>query len=265
MRNRIQHAAALVTILLLAQTVNAQTHDIPEHGLRVDLPRGWERMESLSGNTILKIARADSLGKQARIVIVTFLIEEPVDLSTISRDDHIRALEGGSIFGEQVSVLDVGRTTVGGIDALWGKTHRNLPSRGSTYEYTYEFFREYKGIPKGFTIRLTSYGDQSWFQSNSVTFDRFIRSIAFNQRSGVATPIPPQLQPRTNSVPPITPPTQPLHDSPPIKITEGDPIWLALLKAYGETFLLILLATVVLGIGKWIYSRYVASKDTNAG
>jgi hypothetical protein len=161
---------------------SAQTHAIPEHGLRVELPRGWQRMEALSGNTILKMKPVDSPGKDSRIVIVAVLLQESLDFSTVSRDEHIRSLKS-PILDESVSVLEVGRTQVGGIDALWGKTHRTLPGRGSTYDFTYEFVREYKAIPKGFTIRLTSYGDQEWFQSNCVVFDRFIQSIVFNERT----------------------------------------------------------------------------------
>ena len=38
-------------------------------------------------------------------------------------------------------------------------------------------------------------------------------------------------------------------------ITEGDPFWLALLKGFGEVFLLVLLAIIAVGIGKWLYSK----------
>ncbi len=223
MQTRMQHATVVVTILLAARVASAQFHDIPEHGFRVNLPLGWQRIEALSGNTILELARTDTPGKEARIVIVTFLADEGVDLSRICRDDHIRALESGSILGEKVSVLNVGRTQVTGIHALWGKTHRNLPSRGSTYEYTYEFFREYRGVRKGFTIRLTSYGDQNWFQSNSVAFDAFIQSIRFNQRPRLQRPTAPQAQWQTDPIPIRTQPPQPPRKPVQMKITEGDP------------------------------------------
>lgn len=261
MQTRIQHAVIIVTILLVTHIAVAQTHDIPEHGLRVELPRGWRRMEALSGNTILKMERTDSPGKQARIVIVTSLMEEPVDLSTVSREDHIRALESGSILGEKVFVLNVGRTQVAGIDALWGKAYRNLPTRGSTYEYTYEFFREYKAIPKGFTIRLTSYGDDTWFQSNAAAFDLFIGSITFNQQPRVTTPIASRILTRNDF--PLTRNAPPHREGPQVRIAKGDPFWLALIKGFGKTFLLILLATIAVGIGKWIYSKYVVSQNPN--
>ncbi|MGI6416025.1 MAG: hypothetical protein ACOX1P_10175 [Thermoguttaceae bacterium] len=68
--------AAAVALLCASPISMAVGHDIPEHGLRVELPTGWQRIEALSGNTILKLARTDASGNQARIVLVAFLVEQ---------------------------------------------------------------------------------------------------------------------------------------------------------------------------------------------
>jgi hypothetical protein len=262
MKNAQYHVSAAAIVFFCAARISfAELHDIPEHGLRVELPSGWQRIEALSGNTILKLARTETPRKEARIVIVTFLTEDTVDVSEVSRDDHIRALEGGSLLGEEVSVIDVGRTQIDSVGALWGKTHRNLPSRGSSYEYTYELFREYKGIPKGFTIRLTSYGDERWFQRNSLAFDRFMQSIQFNVRPIVRPPVQPESSASRQPVQPRREPTQKAPEPVRFEIKEADPFSLALLKGFGEVFLLILLATIVIGVGKWFYSKYVNSQN----
>lgn len=154
---------------------------------------------------------------------------------------------------------------IDGLDALWGKIQRSLPSRGLTYECTDELFREYKGVPKGFTIRLTSYGDERWFQANSSTFDRFVQSIQFTARPSVPLPI------ETKS--PLLPESVPtLQERPPgagselrFELKPGDPFWLALLKSFGEVFLMILLATTAIGIGKWLYSKHLESKNSDTG
>lgn len=261
---RFHTASLAIAVLLVAHAAAGELHEMPEHGLRASLPSGWQRIEALSGNTVLKLARTDTPGKEARIVIVALLAKETLDLSTIPRDDHIRALEGGSMLGEKVSVINVGRTKVGGLDALWSKTYRNLPSRSSTYEYTYEFFREYKGVPKAFTIRLTSYGDEHWFQANSVVFDGFIQSVRFNLPSNLQPSIlsesqrlgqPLQSHPKTVRSSP-----EPAR----LEIAEAEPFWLALFKGFGEVFLLILLTTIAVGVGKWVYSKYVASAASAA-
>ncbi len=78
-------------------------------------------------------------------------------------------------------------------------------------------------------------------------------------------PIAPQTQPRTDSLPIRIQPIEPQREPAQIKITEGDPFWLALLKGLGKTFLWILLATIAIGIGKWVYSKYVVSQNPKRG
>lgn len=165
-----------------------QLHEIPEHGLRVELPSGWERIEALSGNTILKLTPSGARAKEARIMIATFVIPgNAVDVfARMSRDDQIAGVEKGSLLGEKVRAIDVGRWQIDDVDAFWSKSHRDLPVRGSTYEYTYEFVRKYRSVPKAFTIRLTSYGDERWFETNCATFEEFVQSIRFDERAAAA-------------------------------------------------------------------------------
>jgi len=260
MRARFQFAVAIIAVMLIARVSAAQLHAFTEHGFAVVLPRGWDRTEALSGNTVLKLTRTNTPLEEARIVVAAFLPERRVDITGVSRDEQIRALEGGSVLGEKVTVLDIGHTQVARNDAIWGKTHRELPSRGSTYEYTYEFSRDYKGIPKVFTIRLTCYGNEEWFRSNAPAFDAFIQSIRFEEQTPLQTGVETRRLSSDQSAASSSRSTATLVEPPRLQITDGDPLWLALIKGFGETFLLILLATIGLGIAKWAYSKYGASR-----
>jgi hypothetical protein len=91
------------------------------------------------------------------------------------------------------------------------------------------------------------------FQTNAFAFERFIQSIQCSAPSIVQ----PQIQPESPTFrQPVVPRREATENSPQparLEIKKGDPFWLALIKGFGEGFILILLATIATGVGKWLY------------
>lgn len=50
-----------------------------------------------------------------------------------------------------------------------------------------------------------------------------------------------------------------------VKKGEGTPLWAAVFIGFGETFVLILLANIVVSIGKWAYAKNVTSQNPGGG
>ena len=153
------------------------------------------------------------------------------------------------MLGEKVSVLDVGRSQVGGIDALWGKTHRHnlLSERVYIHKSTTNFFANTRAYP-----RHSPFGSR--LRGPGLVSIHFCGIRSVHPLNGLhSTPRPTKLRPHVNWF--DWNPTGSVGTSTQLMTwRRGDAFWLTLLKGFGKTFLLILLASLAVGIGKRVYS-----------
>ena len=149
-----------------------------EANISAELLSGWDLVQGVQDNTVLKLARAGQGDQKARISvrlddIAAGQIPAGYDMWS-SSDDMIRqAARGGAVMGERITVLDVGRAAVDGVHVIWHKTRRSTPDGRAVWAFVYE------GIngSQYFTSRLTSVGDEQWFSENQLAYAGFIRDL----------------------------------------------------------------------------------------
>jgi hypothetical protein len=150
------------------------------HSISASIPNGWDQIQGVRDNTVLKLARSGRVGQTARIAVVLDDIPKgrlapDFDIWDMSNDDIRKATEGSSLRGETILVVDTGRAAIDGIHVVWNKNRRKIPngSGAEMWEFAYEGIRDSKYL----TIRLTSVGNQNWFASNQAIFSDFIRTL----------------------------------------------------------------------------------------
>lgn len=160
-------------------TVHGQRKDFSTtpHRISAIIPNGWDEVEGIRDNTVLKLARAGKSSQTARISLVLDDIpngrmDANYDIWTMSNDDIRKAIERGARRGESVTVIDMGRSSIDGVHVVWNKNRRQIPE-AELWEFVYE------GVLGShyLTIRLISYGDKNWYASNQSFFSDFVRSL----------------------------------------------------------------------------------------
>lgn len=179
----MKHLVFLICcVALFLSTAQAQRKEFVsrQHSISASIPNGWDQIQGVRGNTVLKLARSGRAGRTARIAVVLDDIPEGhfpsgFDIWSMSNDDIRKATEGGSLLGETIVVLDTGRASLDGVNVVWNKNRRKFPdgSGSEMWQFLYEGIRGSKYL----TIRLTSVGDEIWFASNQAVFADFMRSL----------------------------------------------------------------------------------------
>ncbi len=171
-------------IALFLSTAQAQHKDFisKQHRISASIPDGWDQIQGIRDNTVLKLARSGKAGQKARIAVVldnipNGRIEPGFDIWNMSDDDIRKAIESGAMRGETVTMIDVGRASIDGIHVVWNKNRRSIPD-STLWEFVYEGIRGSQYL----TIRLTSVGNKDWFDLNQSIFAEFIKSLRLNMR-----------------------------------------------------------------------------------
>lgn len=170
----------VLCVALFLPTVYAQQRQFTssKHDISASIPQGWDQVQGIGKNTVLKLARSGKAGQKARIAIMLQDIPRDRDVSgfdiwSLSNDDIRKAAEGTSILGEPVTLIDWGRASVDNVHVVWNKSRRTIPDGSQGWEFVYEGFRGSQSL----TIRLTSIGNEPWYNENQVIFAEFIRSL----------------------------------------------------------------------------------------
>ncbi len=173
-------ASLVCCIALLLSTVQAQQKGFTnkQHSISASLPSGWDEVQGIRDNTVLKLARTSKAGQKARITVVLDNIPEgriapDFDIWSMSNDELRKAAQDSSMLGETVTVFDTGRGSIDGVHVVWSKTSRPITDGSELWEFVYEGVRGSQYL----TIRLTSVGNKAWFISNQTIFAEFIRSL----------------------------------------------------------------------------------------
>jgi len=150
-----------------------------------DIPSGWDVVQGIQDNTVLKLARAGQGVQKARITVrlddvAPGQIPDEYDIWSTSDDMIRQAARSGAVMGEEITVLDVGRAAVDGVHVIWHKTKRSTPDGRAVWAFVYE------GIngSQYFTSRLTSVGDEQWFSENQQVYAELIRNLILKARDG---------------------------------------------------------------------------------
>ena len=139
--------------------------------------------------------------------------------------------------GLTVVLLDSGEAYIGGVKALWHKYEIQRPELATSMGRKYYFGR---GNVLFTLSGATSSGNKQFYDRYEPLLETCLRSFHFIE-SGRA---------QSDSVP---------HPSPSLKrvmVSPGDSFWVALAKAYGETFAMVLVTGVIIALVR----RFVLSK-----
>lgn len=179
--------ATLCILLLMAAAQVCEASGVrfssAEHGIYATIPDGWDQVQGLTEQTVLKIGRFWDDYQRARISVMLHQIRPGAvapnyDIWTQTDEEIRQATAGGSMAGEVPTVLDIGRGLVDDLHMVWTKTRRTTPGDSTLWEFTYSGFR---GSGTQFiTIRLSVTGDEAWYGENQAVFAEFIRSMAIS-------------------------------------------------------------------------------------
>lgn len=231
-----------------------------QHRLSATLPDGWEQVQGLTQQSVLKLARLGSGSQKARIALMlhdvpsgTYALD--YDIWSMSDADMRTAIETNATSG--ITVLHVGRGAVDGLHMMWSKSRVEVPDGSTLWDFTYEGIRGSQYL----TIRLTSVGDEVWFTANQALFAEFIRTLKLSTPAGSATDQAPAPAPLI----PVSYTAFAQSDSdvsrPTVKITKsGDSFWMALGKSGGEQFLKVLGAVILISVVSALWSKFKSNK-----
>lgn len=146
------------------------------------IPDGWEQVQGVRDDTVLKLSRSGAAEQKAVMTISFEDIPEGreaagYDIWNVSNDDLHEAAENSSFLGEPVAVVDVGKGSIDGIHVVWSITRRRIPD-SELWEFAYEGIRGSRYLK----VRLSSFGDKAWFDSNRVTFEAFVSTLSLTAK-----------------------------------------------------------------------------------
>lgn len=174
--------ACLSFLLIVPTSAAEKTHFTSKyHQVSAQIPYGWDQVQGVRGNTVLKLARTGPREQRARVAIVFDSIPEGriargFDIWNMT-DEEIRKAESKPFYGEPVTLLNYGRGGIDGFHFVWSKTKVLMPSKIMLWRFTYSGIRDQTAI----TIRLTTYGDEEWFNANQAVFADFVRKLKLSR------------------------------------------------------------------------------------
>lgn len=149
-----------------------------DHGFSIRFPEGWRVKGSTVTHTVVKARLSDESAPITFLSVAVYPASETQDMSRLSADRLFREY---IVAGQQVDaeMRSSGRTTLGGMPAIWMEVDVRSPRLVSGLSLTYFVPKE----GRLFRVSGSTEKNEAWFRQNRPTFEASIQSFRFTGSS----------------------------------------------------------------------------------